>query len=206
MQYLIDVVRAVKQRTQALDAQQRSLDPANLPKDSTGLGLCVALSGVVWCGWGGVVATGLRTLLLLAALSPMARCPVACSNLRFPAVGCPLAVGELPREQYQQLKDAGADRYLLRIESSNPELYASIHPPAQARGHAHRQSHDSSGSSSSSGSQGAACLALPGGQPLPAAPNRGFDQLTHVCLPCPARRSGRTGFGACRISRTLDSW
>ena len=43
-------------------------------------------------------------------------------------------MGELPREQYQQLKDAGADRYLLRIESSNPELYASIHPPAQVRG------------------------------------------------------------------------
>lgn len=50
--------------------------------------------------------------------------------------GCPLAVGELCREQYQQLKDAGADRYLLRIESSNPELYANIHPPAQVPGHA----------------------------------------------------------------------
>ena len=42
------------------------------------------------------------------------------------------AVGELSRQQYQELKDAGADRYLLRIESSNPELYASIHPPSQA--------------------------------------------------------------------------
>lgn len=40
-------------------------------------------------------------------------------------------MGELPREAYQRLRDAGADRYLLRIESSNPELYASIHPPAQ---------------------------------------------------------------------------
>lgn len=43
----------------------------------------------------------------------------------------PLAVGELPRELYARLRAAGADRYLLRIESSNPELYASIHPPAQ---------------------------------------------------------------------------
>ena len=41
------------------------------------------------------------------------------------------AVGELAREQYARLRAAGADRYLLRIESSNPELYASIHPPAQ---------------------------------------------------------------------------
>lgn len=40
-------------------------------------------------------------------------------------------MGELPREHYARLRAAGADRYLLRIESSNPELYASLHPPAQ---------------------------------------------------------------------------
>jgi hypothetical protein len=190
MQYLIDVVRAVKQRTQALDAQQRSLDPAHLPKDTTGLGLCVALSGVVRLGWGG----GNRAAHSAAVGGAQSSGHVPCGLLKFafPCCGCPLAVGELPREKYQQLKDAGADRYLLRIESSNPQLYASIHPPAQARGHARRQSRDSS---SSSGSQCAACLALPGGQPLPAPPDRGFYQ--YACLPAlPVRRSGRTGFGA----------
>ena len=39
-----------------------------------------------------------------------------------------LSIGELPREQYQRLFDAGANRYLLRIESSDPDLYASMHP------------------------------------------------------------------------------
>jgi len=34
-----------------------------------------------------------------------------------------LSVGELPRSHYQALYDAGARRYLLRIETSNPELY-----------------------------------------------------------------------------------
>ncbi|OHS93977.1 radical SAM domain containing protein [Tritrichomonas foetus] len=39
-----------------------------------------------------------------------------------------LSIGELSRQQYQKLFDAGANRYLLRIESSDPELYASMHP------------------------------------------------------------------------------
>uniref|UniRef100_A0A6T8S9D1 Radical SAM core domain-containing protein n=1 Tax=Chlamydomonas leiostraca TaxID=1034604 RepID=A0A6T8S9D1_9CHLO len=39
-----------------------------------------------------------------------------------------LSAGELPRETYQRWFDAGARRYLLRIESSNPELYAALHP------------------------------------------------------------------------------
>jgi hypothetical protein len=32
----------------------------------------------------------------------------------------------------QELYDAGARRYLLRIESSNPELYAALHPDAMS--------------------------------------------------------------------------
>lgn len=39
-----------------------------------------------------------------------------------------LSIGELSRQQYQRLFDAGANRYLLRIESSDPKLYASMHP------------------------------------------------------------------------------
>ena len=31
-----------------------------------------------------------------------------------------LSIGELSREQYNKLKLAGADRYLLRIETTNP--------------------------------------------------------------------------------------
>jgi biotin synthase-like enzyme len=42
-----------------------------------------------------------------------------------------LSAGELPLEQYQAFKAAGADRYLLRIETSNPDLYATLHPAHQ---------------------------------------------------------------------------
>lgn len=43
-------------------------------------------------------------------------------------LGVALSVGELPLTHYRALLDAGAHRYLLRIETSNPELYARIHP------------------------------------------------------------------------------
>ncbi|MEI8217603.1 MAG: [FeFe] hydrogenase H-cluster radical SAM maturase HydE [Elusimicrobiota bacterium] len=39
-----------------------------------------------------------------------------------------LSVGERPRADYQCWRDAGADRYLLKIETANPALYAALHP------------------------------------------------------------------------------
>lgn len=48
------------------------------------------------------------------------------------ALGITLSAGELSYEQYRLLRNAGAERYLLRIESSNPELFRSIHPPDQS--------------------------------------------------------------------------
>ena len=39
-----------------------------------------------------------------------------------------LSVGERPQEDYAHWRKAGADRFLLRFETSDPELYASIHP------------------------------------------------------------------------------
>lgn len=43
-------------------------------------------------------------------------------------LGVAISLGELPTEYYQRLFAAGAHRYLLRIETSNPALYARIHP------------------------------------------------------------------------------
>lgn len=39
-----------------------------------------------------------------------------------------LSVGERSTEEYQLWKDAGADRYLLKIETTNPNLYERLHP------------------------------------------------------------------------------
>jgi len=39
-----------------------------------------------------------------------------------------LSIGELSRIDYAALKNAGADRYLLRIETSSEKLYEKLHP------------------------------------------------------------------------------
>jgi len=39
-----------------------------------------------------------------------------------------VSVGEKSREEYQAYKDAGADRYLLRIETTDTQLYKALHP------------------------------------------------------------------------------
>ena len=43
-------------------------------------------------------------------------------------LGVTLSLGEQDEDVYRRWRDAGAERYLLRIETSNPELYARIHP------------------------------------------------------------------------------
>lgn len=46
-------------------------------------------------------------------------------------LGITLSVGEHTPEVYRRFRAAGAHRYLLRIETSNPELFARLHPAAQ---------------------------------------------------------------------------
>jgi biotin synthase len=46
-------------------------------------------------------------------------------------LGITLSLGEQPLATYRRWREAGAHRYLLRIESTDPGLFAAIHPPAQ---------------------------------------------------------------------------
>lgn len=46
-------------------------------------------------------------------------------------LGITLCVGEQSYETYKKFFDAGAHRYLLRIETTNPVLFSKIHPPDQ---------------------------------------------------------------------------
>ena len=43
-------------------------------------------------------------------------------------VAVTLSIGERPVDDYRLLREAGADRYLLRIETSIPQLYRKLHP------------------------------------------------------------------------------
>ncbi len=47
-------------------------------------------------------------------------------------IGITLCVGEQKEETYRRFYDAGAHRYLLRIESTSPEIFARIHPEQQS--------------------------------------------------------------------------
>jgi len=53
-------------------------------------------------------------------------------------LGITISIGEQSRETYQKWFDAGAHRYLLRVESSNADLYNKIHPNNDEHSHATR--------------------------------------------------------------------
>ena len=55
---------------------------------------------------------------------------------RYPDTAITLSLGERSEASYRKLKEAGADRYLLRHEAANEELYTSLHP--HGRGLQHR--------------------------------------------------------------------
>lgn len=211
LRYLTQVVRDIKARTAALDAEQRCLDPAALTPPAPGVGLCVALSGGrACCNRAVSAAAALRHRRKGAAhgegtscctrsgspASVFASAVPCCGADAMPRLRPPpfphVTVGELSRQQYQQLRDAGADRYLLRIESSNPELYASIHPPSQAR-----PGTRSKGCTRARSWQVARLVALAG--------NLSLARFNQHCPALP-RRNGRTGCGACRTSKLLGSW
>ena len=55
---------------------------------------------------------------------------------RWPDCAITLSLGEHSRQTYALWRDAGADRYLLRHETHNRQLYSLLHPSAMS--HAHR--------------------------------------------------------------------
>ena len=53
----------------------------------------------------------------------------------YPDCAVTLSVGEKSYETYKKWFDAGADRYLLRHETANPEHYARLHPADMSSAH-----------------------------------------------------------------------
>ena len=77
---------------------------------------------------------GFRTFVLQGGEDPWFSDERLCPLLRqikaeFPACAVTLSLGERSRESYQRLFDAGADRYLLRHETADPDHYRALHPP-----------------------------------------------------------------------------
>lgn len=80
---------------------------------------------------------GFRTFVMQGGEDPYYTDEMICDIVskiksRYPDCAVTLSIGEKPRESYQAFFDAGADRYLLRHETSDPEHYGKLHPEAMS--------------------------------------------------------------------------
>lgn len=125
---MIDVIKAVRRRTVEMDIKKhegvdRPVTDADLDKSAhkgkmyiEGM-MSESLKEDAWV---------LSQCLYPPPLHPSAYVFIYLSTSSGLAVA--LSLGELPSNIYQSFYDAGAHRYLLRIETSNPELYTKLHP------------------------------------------------------------------------------
>lgn len=80
---------------------------------------------------------GFRTFVMQGGEDPYYTDEMICDIVskiksRYPDCAVTLSIGEKPRESYQAFFDAGADRYLLRHETADPEHYGKLHPEAMS--------------------------------------------------------------------------
>jgi len=76
---------------------------------------------------------GFRTFVMQGGEDGFYTDDILCDLIRkikekFPDCAVTLSLGERSKESYQKLFDAGADRYLLRHEAADKELYEKLHP------------------------------------------------------------------------------
>jgi len=77
------------------------------------------------------VNCGLKTIVLQSGEDRSFEVNELCktvSEIKSMDTAVTLSIGELSKSEYADLRNAGADRYLLRIETSNKQLYESLHP------------------------------------------------------------------------------
>ncbi|MBN1296685.1 [FeFe] hydrogenase H-cluster radical SAM maturase HydE [bacterium] len=76
---------------------------------------------------------GFGTVTLQSGEDPALNLHELCETIRLikqhTRLAVTLSIGERSRNELARLRDAGADRYLLRFETSNSDLYNAIHPP-----------------------------------------------------------------------------
>ncbi len=80
-----------------------------------------------------IIGQGIRTVVLQSGDDFFYTRTMLCAVIRrikslHPEVAVTLSVGERRTDDYRAFRDAGADRYLLKHETSNPRIYAAVHP------------------------------------------------------------------------------
>lgn len=81
---------------------------------------------------GDIYEAGVRTIVFQGGENPMMAALltsiVADVRATWPDCAITVSMGELPIDTYRRLRRNGADRYLLRHETADPEHYARLHP------------------------------------------------------------------------------
>lgn len=82
-------------------------------------------------------ALGFRTFVLQGGEDPWYTDEKVCQIVsaikeRFPECAVTLSIGEKSKESYQAYFNAGAERYLLRHETAEPEHYQKLHPDSMS--------------------------------------------------------------------------
>ncbi|MBR1549616.1 MAG: [Bacteroidales bacterium] len=90
---------------------------------------------------------GFRTFVLQGGEDAWFTDEVLCRLLedikrRYPDCAVTLSLGERGRDSFRRLRDAGADRYLLRHETADADHYASLHPSEMSFDHRMQCLHD----------------------------------------------------------------
>lgn len=80
-------------------------------------------------------ALGFRTFVLQGGEDPHYSVDDICDIVaeikkEFPDCAVTLSIGEYDKQSYRRFFEAGAQRYLLRHETANPQHYKRLHPPA----------------------------------------------------------------------------
>ena len=82
-------------------------------------------------------AVGFGTVVLQSGEEPHYSADLLADTVRAIRMECDaaitLSIGERPEADYRVLREAGADRFLLRMETSSPALYRRLHPDSDWR-------------------------------------------------------------------------
>ena len=123
--YIMEMVRKVRERTIEMDLAQRYLAETNSTNFSETTKFPSSSSSSLSSSPATATSQNNST-----PTPPFASAPIDVTQSDL-GLCVALSSGELPLEQYQAFREAGADRYLLRIETSNPDLYSTLHPAHQ---------------------------------------------------------------------------
>ncbi|MGI5960268.1 MAG: [FeFe] hydrogenase H-cluster radical SAM maturase HydE [Massiliimalia sp.] len=81
---------------------------------------------------------GYQTIVLQSGEDPYYTQEMVVSLVREIRRTCPgmaitLSIGERPKEEYAAFRQAGADRYLIKQETADPQIYAALHPDSSLK-------------------------------------------------------------------------